>query len=75
MSIARRHRARQAAAVIRRSIAISAGFRLGVYEIVSIPGEGGMGRVYRARDTKLQRDVAIRVLPEDVVTRSERVRA
>jgi serine/threonine protein kinase len=54
-------------------MAISAGSRLGVYEIVSILGEGGMGRVYRARDTKLQRDVAIKVLPEALVTDPERV--
>jgi serine/threonine protein kinase len=40
------------------------GTRLGTYEIVSPLGEGGMGEVYRARDTKLNRDVAIKVLPE-----------
>jgi serine/threonine protein kinase len=43
---------------------ISAGTRLGSYEIVSAIGAGGMGEVYRARDSKLQRDVAIKVLPE-----------
>ena len=40
------------------------GTRLGPYEITSAIGAGGMGEVYRARDQKLQRDVAIKVLPE-----------
>ena len=40
------------------------GTRLGVYEIIAPIGEGGMGRVFRARDTKLDRDVAIKILPE-----------
>lgn len=40
------------------------GTRLGVYEISAAIGEGGMGQVFRARDTKLDRDVAIKVLPE-----------
>jgi serine/threonine protein kinase len=39
------------------------GSRLGPYEIVAQIGAGGMGEVYRARDTRLCRDVAIRVLP------------
>ena len=43
------------------------GDRLGPYEIVSLIGKGGMGEVYRARDTKLQRDVAIKVLPPALV--------
>jgi Tol biopolymer transport system component len=41
-----------------------AGTRLGPYEIISAIGKGGMGEVYRARDTKLNRDVAIKVLPD-----------
>jgi eukaryotic-like serine/threonine-protein kinase len=45
-------------------VPISAGTRLGTYEVVSIIGAGGMGEVYRARDTALDRDVAIKVLPE-----------
>jgi eukaryotic-like serine/threonine-protein kinase len=43
---------------------IAAGTRLGSYEVVALIGAGGMGEVYRARDTKLGRDVAIKVLPE-----------
>ena len=44
-------------------MSLSPGGRLGPYEIVAAIGAGGMGEVYRARDTKLQRDVAIKVLP------------
>src|SRR6185295_3021966 len=48
----------------RRSMALSPGTRLGPYEIVSAIGAGGMGEVYRARDTRLDRTVAIKILPE-----------
>jgi serine/threonine protein kinase len=44
-------------------MALAAGTRLGSYEVVAQIGAGGMGEVYRAHDAKLQRDVAIKVLP------------
>jgi serine/threonine protein kinase len=42
---------------------LSAGTRLGPYEVVAPIGAGGMGEVYRARDTRLGRDVALKILP------------
>ena len=47
-------------------MSLEKGTTLGVYEIVALIGAGGMGEVYRARDRKLGRDVAIKVLPEEV---------
>ncbi len=47
-------------------MSLAAGTRLGAYEIVAPLGAGGMGEVYRARDSKLGRDVAIKVLPESL---------
>jgi serine/threonine protein kinase len=49
------------------------GKTLGHYEILKPLGKGSMGDVYRARDTKLDRDVAIKVLPEDFATDQHRL--
>src|SRR6185503_15013092 len=47
--------------------------RLGPYEILAPLGEGGMGEVYRARDTRLKRDIAIKLLPDDVASSTDRL--
>ena len=54
-------------------MALAPGTRLGPYEIASQIGMGGMGEVYRATDTNLKRQVAIKVLPDAVATDSERL--
>lgn len=53
---------------------LSAGTKLGRYEIISQIGAGGMGEVYRARDPKINRNVAIKVLPADLSADAERLR-
>src|SRR5919201_2404984 len=55
-------------------MAIPAGTKLGPYEIVASVGAGGMGEVYRARDTRLGRDVAVKVLPSSFSTDADRLR-
>lgn len=53
---------------------LAIGARLGPYEILAPLGAGGMGEVFRARDTRLGREVAVKVLPADVAGDRERLR-
>jgi len=53
-----------------KQMTLAAGSKLGPYEIVAPLGAGGMGEVYRARDTRLERTVAIKILPAHVQLRS-----
>ena len=55
------------------TVALASGSRLGAYEILSLIGSGGMGEVYRAKDTKLGRDVALKILPASFTNDPERV--
>src|SRR5215471_16825403 len=54
-------------------MSLSPGTRLGAYDVISPLGAGGMGEVYRARDRKLDRDVAIKILPEALAADPERI--
>jgi serine/threonine protein kinase len=54
-------------------LSVTIGKKLGSYEITASIGAGGMGKVYRARDMKLKRDVALKVLPEAFAGDSGRI--
>jgi serine/threonine protein kinase len=54
-------------------LALTPGTRLGVYEVTSLIGEGGMGQVYRATDTKLKRQIAIKILPPSIAADHDRL--
>ena len=54
-------------------MSLAAGTRIGPYEILAAIGAGGMGEVYSARDRKLERDVAIKILPEALAADPERI--
>src|SRR5207245_2055721 len=65
--IARRLRKR------KTTMRLQPGLRVGTYEITDILGAGGMGEVYRAHDTRLKRDVAIKALPEEFSSNPHRI--
>jgi serine/threonine protein kinase len=53
-------------------MSVTAGTRLGLYEVLGLIGAGGMGEVYKARDTRLDRSVAIKILPAELSADPER---
>ena len=59
--------------IIPRAMSLQPGARLSAYEILGLIGSGGMGQVYRARDSKLNRDIALKVLPEEVALEADRL--
>ena len=54
-------------------MALLAGNRVGPYEVAALIGTGGMGEVYRARDSRLKRDVALKILPASVASDPDRL--
>src|SRR5262245_48948144 len=54
-------------------VTLAIGTRLGPYEVLAFVGAGGMGQVYRARDTTLNRDVALKILPDGMFLDPDRV--
>ena len=54
-------------------MSLSIGTKLGSVEVLAVIGRGGMGEVYRARDTKLKRDVAIKTLPDEFAHDADRL--
>ena len=63
-----------ASAIIAPGMPLNSGTRIGPYEIQSPLGAGGMGEVYRARDTRLDRSVAVKVLPASFASDPDRLR-
>src|SRR5262245_25438042 len=70
--LAEASRQRIIAPLISHPMPIAPGSRLGPYEVVGAIGAGGMGEVYRARDTKLERDVALKLLSDTFATHPDR---
>jgi serine/threonine protein kinase len=62
-----------ASKIVQHPMTLSAGTRLGPYEILAPIGAGGMGEVYRSKDTKLDREVAVKVLPAAFAEDPERL--
>src|SRR5579872_7140601 len=56
-----------------RHMALTQGSRIGVYEVGALIGAGGMAEVYRARDSRLHRDVALKILPEEFAADPDRL--
>jgi serine/threonine protein kinase len=54
-------------------MSLAAGTRIGPYQVISMVGAGGMGEVYRAHDTSLKRDVALKILPESFAADADRL--
>ncbi len=54
-------------------MALSEGTKIGPYEVIGLIGQGGMGEVWQVRDTKLDRDVALKVLPEAFTSDPDRL--
>ena len=72
--LTRRRRPRSVCAdIITPPLALTPGTRLGVYDITAPIGAGGMGQVYRAMDTKLKRQVAIKILPPSLASDADRL--
>jgi len=69
----RNYRVRQLPGPIIINLSLTPGTRLGVYQVTAPIGEGGMGQVFRATDTKLKRHVAIKILPPSLAADHDRL--